>query len=413
MSDFKIVKLLDPIQLNININPTGVYNNTTTYSPGDSVSYGNSSYICIQGTTGNLPTDTTYWQLLATASTNRLTTVARNTTGATIPAGAVVYFSGASGNLPLLALSQAHTEMTSTKTIGITATAIANNATGEVVVLGLAENLNTSAYPDGSALWLSPSVAGGVTLTKPHAPDHIVFVGFVTRSHPTQGTIEVKIQNGFELDELHNVQILSVANHQTIKYDSTSSLWKNGPVIGTASAPLSYTTSTDTLAITQAGASSDGYLSSADWSAFNSKQPAGSYITALTGDVTASGPGSASATLANTGVTSGSYSNPTLNVDSKGRITSISSGPAGGVSSVSNSDATLTISPTSGAVVASRAAITGDVSVPAGSNSATLANSGVSAGAYQLANVTVDAKGRVTSASDGFVQTIVNAIIFG
>ena len=61
---------------------------------------------------------------------------------------------------------------------------------------------------------------------------------------------------------------------------------------------------------------------------------------ALTGDATgtASFDGSADAsitvTLAASGVSSGSYSNPTINVDSKGRITSISSGAAGGVQSV-------------------------------------------------------------------------------
>lgn len=42
-----------------------------------------------------------------------------------------------------------------------------------------------------------------------------------------------------------------------------------------------------------------GFLSSADWSTFNAKQASGNYITALTGDVTASGPGSAVSTLAN------------------------------------------------------------------------------------------------------------------
>lgn len=227
MSDFKIVQLLNPIQINTNIHPTGVYNAATTYGIGDSVSYGNSSYICILPTTGNAPTNTTYWQLLATAATNKLTTTARNQTGVTIPAATVVYFSGVSGNVPTLALSQANTELGSTKTIGITATSIANNANGEVVIFGLAESLNTSAYTAGTALWLSPTVAGGMTMTKPSAPNHMVFIGFCTRSHPTDGTIEVKVQNGFELEELHNVAIASVANGQTLQYESATSLWKN------------------------------------------------------------------------------------------------------------------------------------------------------------------------------------------
>lgn len=42
----------------------------------------------------------------------------------------------------------------------------------------------------------------------------------------------------------------------------------------------------------------NGYLSSTDWSTFNGKQASGNYITALTGDVTATGPGSVAATIA-------------------------------------------------------------------------------------------------------------------
>jgi hypothetical protein len=46
-----------------------------------------------------------------------------------------------------------------------------------------------------------------------------------------------------------------------------------------------------------ASGSTKGFLASADWTTFNGKQAAGNYITALTGDVTASGPGSSAATV--------------------------------------------------------------------------------------------------------------------
>jgi hypothetical protein len=48
----------------------GAYAGGTTYYPNDVVSYNNSSYICILQSTGNLPTNTTYWSVLALAGTN-------------------------------------------------------------------------------------------------------------------------------------------------------------------------------------------------------------------------------------------------------------------------------------------------------------------------------------------------------
>jgi len=75
-----------------------------------------------------------------------------------------------------------------------------------------------------------------------------------------------------------------------------------------------------------ADATHPGGLLSADWVSFNGKQPAGSYITALTGDVTASGPGSATATLATVNSNVGSFTNASITVNGKGLITAASSG---------------------------------------------------------------------------------------
>lgn len=49
----------------------------------------------------------------------------------------------------------------------------------------------------------------------------------------------------------------------------------------------------------EASGSQTGFLTSADWTTFNSKQAAGNYITALTGDVVATGPGSVAAAIQN------------------------------------------------------------------------------------------------------------------
>jgi hypothetical protein len=76
----------------------------------------------------------------------------------------------------------------------------------------------------------------------------------------------------------------------------------------------------------QGSAIADSYIASA--ATWNAKQPAGNYITALTGDVTASGPGSAAATLATVNASPGSYTYATLTVNAKGLVTAASSGTA-------------------------------------------------------------------------------------
>jgi hypothetical protein len=97
----------------------------------------------------------------------------------------------------------------------------------------------------------------------------------------------------------------------------------------TASSPLLIdgTQAFPIISLPEADGSTDGYLSSADWTAFNNKQDSGNFISSLTGDVTAAGPGAASTTLASTGVVPGTYPKATVTVDVKGRITAANSSP--------------------------------------------------------------------------------------
>lgn len=155
-----------------------------------------------------------------------LATNVRNQTGSTIGAFQVVYISGATGNKPLISLADADTEVTSSKTYGVTATSIANNGTGDVVTAGELSGIDTSAFNEGDLLWLS-TTAGGVVTTPPAEPAHAVFIGYVVRSHPTLGVIDVSIQNGYELNELHGVQITTPTNNQGLFYNSSNSLWEN------------------------------------------------------------------------------------------------------------------------------------------------------------------------------------------
>ena len=163
------------------------------------------------------------------ASATRMVTSVYNKSGATISKGAVIYIDGAhSSILPSIALSKANTEETSAYTFGIVDADIPNNSQGVVVQIGVVTGLNlpTSSYTDGQTLYLSPTVAGGYTTTKPLAPNHYVAIGTVVRAHPNQGTIQVAIRNGFQLDEMSDVQIPLVPNDSTVlQFSRVDSLW--------------------------------------------------------------------------------------------------------------------------------------------------------------------------------------------
>jgi hypothetical protein len=161
------------------------------------------------------------------SSAIKLVSLVRNQTGATLTKGTVVYINGGSGNKPTVTKAVATSDATSAQTYGVVQSNIANNKNGYVVVIGTLDGLNTSAYAPGTQLYLSSTTAGTWTSTKQLAPAHLVYVGIVVRQHVNQGVVEVKIQNGYELDEIHDVQIVSVANDDILQYDSATSLWKN------------------------------------------------------------------------------------------------------------------------------------------------------------------------------------------
>ena len=162
-----------------------------------------------------------------TANARNLEVYVRNQTGSTIPIGSIVYINGATGNRPTVTLAQANNDTNSAQTIGFTKTAIANNGFGFVIVRGELEGLNTNSLTEGVQLYLSPTTAGAYTITKPSAPQHLVYVGIVIRAHPTLGVILVSVQNGYELNELHDVALASEANNDLLTYESSTDLWKN------------------------------------------------------------------------------------------------------------------------------------------------------------------------------------------
>ena len=168
------------------------------------------------------------------ASTTNVVCQVRNSTGATLTKGTAVYINGATGQLPTVTKAIAAGDSTSAQTLGVMSADLANNSNGYVTIIGLVIDLDTSAFTDGEQLYLSPTTAGALTGTKPYAPDHLVYVGIVEYAHPTHGKLFVKVQNGYELDELHNVAAQSPSNGQTIVYNSSTSLWEKNTVSLTA-----------------------------------------------------------------------------------------------------------------------------------------------------------------------------------
>lgn len=154
----------------------------------------------------------------------------KNETASTMYKGQAVYIAGAdnSSSFARVALAQANAESTSSKTLGLLAQDLAPNAFGYVITEGLLEGMDTSTATAGNSIWLSGTVPGGrIYGAPPTQPMHGVYLGVVLRVNANTGKVYVKVQNGYELDELHNVLITTPANGQALTYDSATQLWKN------------------------------------------------------------------------------------------------------------------------------------------------------------------------------------------
>jgi hypothetical protein len=151
--------------------------------------------------------------------------------GAAMTIGTPVYVSGGtgqSGTNMIVSKSSNTTEATSSKTMGLIATGGAQNDIVFVVTEGLLSGIDTSGATIGDPVWLGSNGALLFGLVnKPVAPLHTVYLGVVTRVQQNNGEIFVKVQNGFELDELHDVLFASLSDKDIIYRDAATGLWKN------------------------------------------------------------------------------------------------------------------------------------------------------------------------------------------
>jgi len=228
-------------QCTLNINSLGakdLYRNNDGLLIGGDIVDG-AEMFCIYNTTLN------GFQVIGTAP-NTLLAYVTNADSVTITKGQPVYAFGGTGDRLTVKLAYNTTDATSAQTVGLVlSSSIAANQKGLIIVNGQLDGLSilpTSTYADGDAIYLG-ATAGTITNVKPSAPNHLVYLGFVTTANNgSAGRMYVRVQNGYELDEIHDVKITSVANNDILKYNSSNSLWENSNALSTKQDTITLTT---------------------------------------------------------------------------------------------------------------------------------------------------------------------------
>ena len=219
-------------QCTLNINSLGakdLYRNNNGLLIGGDIIDG-AEMFCIYNTTLN------GFQVIGTAP-NTLLAYVTNAEAITITKGQPVYAFGGTGDRLTVKLAYNSTDATSAQTVGIVlSSSIAANQKGLIIVNGQLDGLSifpTSTWADGDAVYLG-ATAGSITNVKPFAPNHLVYLGFVTSaSNGSAGRMYVRVQNGYEMQELHNVSAVSPNNNDILKYNTSTSLWETSNALST------------------------------------------------------------------------------------------------------------------------------------------------------------------------------------
>lgn len=268
MDIFKTLLLDTPVStvvsgtVGVNQGGTGL---TTTPTNGQLLIGNGTGYTLSTLTAGTGITVTNGSGTITLAATNNLvaqtlTATVTNDEASAITKGQVVYAFSATGNRMSVKLASNTTEATSSKTVGIvSSSSISAGGTGTITLVGVVDGLNLGTYSDGDTVYLG-ATAGTITNVKPSAPNNLVTVGIIERANSGNGQLYVRIQNGFELNELHDVAITGTpAAGSFIIRDATNALWKNATLTAGTNIAITNADASVTVGLTgQVGVANGG-----------------------------------------------------------------------------------------------------------------------------------------------------------
>ena len=156
--------------------------------------------------------------------TTRTDVFCQNNSGYQINKGQVVRIVGAAGDNPLIATASYINDNNSANTLGIATENIANGANGLVITEGVLLGVNTLGMTAGDLIFLGAT--GSFINTAPIAPLHAVRLGEVLRVNQNNGSLYVRIDNGIELDEAHDVVYTNISQGDLLVRNS-GGVWSN------------------------------------------------------------------------------------------------------------------------------------------------------------------------------------------
>ena len=153
----------------------------------------------------------------------------KNQTGTTIAKGVAVMAVGTVGASGRVLIDElvADGSVDAHYFLGVTAESIANGADGFVTSQGHIRGINTSAFPDGTVLYASPTTPGAFTATEPTGNDLKLPLAFVINS-AANGEITVRADPGGSIKDLHDVDVTGIASNSILKYNNASQVWEIG-----------------------------------------------------------------------------------------------------------------------------------------------------------------------------------------